>query len=422
MKKYIILLFLIGLILQIFLSLNFEIGGDQEHLLALGERFAETHELEPFAKLKSGGGTNPGFLMQLLIGIPLIIFNDYHSPMILVIIFHIISYILLLKIFRNILGDKGILLVTLIYWMSPLRIYNGGFLWEPAFIFLPAALHFWTAYRSRNNNSLLYSFIHIFSLLLAIQIHNSSMILILSTVLLFAFKKIKLNLYGSLLGFFLGIIFFLPALFALLNGKFPDSSNSEGYLFWSFTHVVPFIKGCFYWFKNGGFDMVRSLKEASLLNNGFDIIRIILQILSGSTVLISIFASIYYFRSFLSKKYKYEYIELDQKDKWIKSFCIYSIISLVISSAMSPITLQGWMTVIILHVCSIPMIYFGLLGMNTLKHFRLLVTIYAFLQIAVILFIGFGQPKFNIMNIHSESNAKVQTNHNLQNSSISNSQ
>jgi hypothetical protein len=272
-KAYIIILFLIGLALQIFLSFNYQVGGDQEHLISLGERFVETHSLEPFAKIRAGGGTNPGFLMQLLIGLPLMICDSPYSPMILVIIFHIISYLVLLNIFRDILHEKGMLIFTLIFWMSPLRIYNGGFLWEPAFIFLPAALHFLSAYKSKSENSVFYTFLHIVSLLMAIQIHNSAMILILTTLLLLIFRKIKFNIYGVLLGLIFGLIFFIPVIIAVSEGNLTASSDSEGYLFWSLVNVAPFFKGVFYWFKNGGFDMVRPLKESFLTwSDNFDIL------------------------------------------------------------------------------------------------------------------------------------------------------
>jgi hypothetical protein len=393
-KNYIIILFLTGLALQIFLSFNYQVGGDQEHLLSLGERFVETHNLEPFAKIRSGGGTNPGFLMQLLIGFPLMIHDSPYSPMVLVIIFHIISYLLLLNIFRDILHEKGMLIFTLIFWTSPLRIYNGGFLWEPAFIFLPAAIHLFSAYKSKSESSVCYTFLHIASLVMAIQIHNSAMILILTTLILLIFRKIKFNIYGILIGLIFGLIFFIPVIIAISEGNLSASSGSEGYLFWSFVNVAPFFKGVFYWFKNGGFDMVRPLKESFLLGDNYNAIRVILQILSGATVLISVNASYYYFRTLFKKRKKY-IDDLSKAEKWLRDFCLYVFISLVISSAMSPITLQGWMTVILLHACSVPMIFLGSKLMDKTKYFNAIIISYAIVQIAVILYIGFGQPKFN---------------------------
>jgi hypothetical protein len=332
--------------------------------------------------------------MQLLIGLPLMIYDSQYSPMVLVIIFHVISYLILLSIFREILHDKGMLIFTLIYWMSPLRIYNGGFLWEPAFIFLPAALHFLSAYKSRDESSVFYTFLHIASLVIAIQIHNSAMILILSTILLLILKKIRFNIYGILIGLIFALFFFIPAIIAISAGNLPVSSDSEGYLFWSFVNVVPFIKGVFYWFKNGGFDMVRPLKESILLGQNYNAIRVVLQILSGATVLISVNASYLYFRTFLKKHREY-FDTLSKDEKWLRDFSLYTFISLVISSAMSPITLQGWMTVIILHACSIPMIFLVYKLMKSIRYYNPILVTYVIIQISVILFIGFGQPKFN---------------------------
>jgi hypothetical protein len=87
--------------------------------------------------------------------------------------------------------------------------------------------------------------------------------------------------------------------------------------------------------------------------------------------------------------------EISVNEKWLRDFCLYVFISLVISSAMSPITLQGWMTVILLHACSVPMIFLGSKLMDKTKYFNAIIISYAIVQIAVILYIGFGQPKFN---------------------------
>ena len=76
-----ILLFLIGLCLQLLLSFSYWVGGDQMHLLELGMRLVGDGTLSSYSKLKSGGGTNLGFLMQILVASPLFIWENFRAPM-----------------------------------------------------------------------------------------------------------------------------------------------------------------------------------------------------------------------------------------------------------------------------------------------------------------------------------------------------
>src|SRR4051812_10874710 len=73
------------------------IGADQVILLDLGERFALTGHLDPMGKSMSGGGIIPGSLLQILIGVPLMFWQDYRAPLILIALCNILACIIFLR-------------------------------------------------------------------------------------------------------------------------------------------------------------------------------------------------------------------------------------------------------------------------------------------------------------------------------------
>ena len=111
------------------------------HLLELGMRLVDGGNLSSFSKLKEGGGANLGSLMQILVAGPLFIWENFRAPMLVPILFNIGAYLMISKIIFENYQDKGLLIFTIIFWLSPIRLYNTCFLCEPAYILLPAAMH-----------------------------------------------------------------------------------------------------------------------------------------------------------------------------------------------------------------------------------------------------------------------------------------
>jgi hypothetical protein len=354
-------LFVLGCALHIFLALRSWIGGDQIYLLSLGLDYSLHGHLQPFAKMMSGAGANPGILMQLLVGIPLMVLQHFQSPMILIILIHIIGGALFLAVIKDGLGERAAFIAVIAYWLSPWRLYNAGFLWEPSYIFLPAAAHLWACYTSREKASLLPSFILGLSLFTAIQIHNSAFVLILLTVFLILRKNIKLRWVSFLGGIVAGSLTLIPALLSIIQGTIPEARASEGYIGWSFVKIYPALKGIVYWFTLGAIDMVRPLKETVFLSDQYQTLhgawsveRIwihLLQFICVLSVVISIRASWWWWR-----KNKTEEQKSTKNEDWLRQYAMGSAICLFVSAALSPIVLQGWQVVIVLHSAVLPVI------------------------------------------------------------------
>jgi hypothetical protein len=107
------------------------VGRDQVLLLQLGERFARTGVLDPVAKGMSGGGTIPGALLQLLVGLPLILWQDYRAPMILMGVMNLIAGLIIYRVARREFDPAACLIYFTIFWLSPWRLTHAAMLWEP---------------------------------------------------------------------------------------------------------------------------------------------------------------------------------------------------------------------------------------------------------------------------------------------------
>ncbi len=410
MKKYIIILFVLGFLLHLLLSFNYVAGGDQVNMLVVGNKFAQSGQLTGIGKWTGGSGSNIGPFLEIAVGIPLMIWHNFRAPMILIVILNLLTYFILANEFKKMFRLEGVLIFTIIYWLSPIRIYNSGFLWEPAYLFFFSALHFVSAVKLRKNKSIAYTIIHILSIIFAFQIHNSALILLFASMFLTVFKKIKLNIYGIIYALVIGLITYIPTINTFMTAKLTPMKESTGYLGRGFVEVLPLLKGVFYWLKLSAFDVFSELKDTDLPI----FIIYFLQTLSILSVIIGIISNWFYYRGKFIKKYHSEYKKLSSDDKWIMSLTLSYALGLILSSGLSPIYLQAWMVIITLPVSMFPLFY--LIYNNYTKFSKKNIFYAALLYVSVetilILAIFAGQSKFqnpNLLpqNVNKEQNQEI---------------
>ncbi len=394
-RNLIILFFLIGLFLQLLVSFSYWVGGDQMHLLELGMRLVDGGNLSSFSKLKEGGGANLGSLMQILVAGPLFIWENFRAPMLVPILFNIGAYLMISKIIFENYQDKGLLIFTIIFWLSPIRLYNTGFLWEPAYILLPAAMHLYSAYYMRSKKSAYLTFMHIFSLFVGLQIHNSVLILVIASLYLLFSRKVKVEWKGFALGLFTGLLFFIPLILDVLNNNLPESTSSSGYLGQSLLKVAPFLKGVLYFVKMTTFDMVKAIQETSFWDGSYRWIMYIFQILSISVVVFGVYANYKYYRGSIFKKWANDYQSFSPTNLWLKDYGVSIFWGLIISAALSPITLQAWMVLIIIFGAILPLQHLlSSFSFNEQKP-KLFMLAFVIIELIMVFTFYFGQLKFN---------------------------
>ncbi len=399
LRILIIILFLSGFLLHLFLSSRYVAGGDQITLLKAGEHFAQTGHLTGIGKWTGGSGSNIGPFLEIAVGLPLMLWHNFRSPMILIILFNLIAYFLLANEFKRLFKLEGVLIFTVIYWLSPVRIYNSGFLWEPAYLFLFSALHFISAMRLHGHKSFKYTLLHILAIVFAFQTHNSAMILLISTFWLLFTKKIKLHAGGLAAALLIALIAYIPSIHTIMTQQLSITKETSGYIGRGFVEVVPFLKSVFYWFKMSGYDMVHALKETDF-SGGLRLIIYFLQILSILTVIIAVIANWYYFRGRFLKKFRNEYDALPGNEKQIMNITISYAFALFVAGGLSPVYLQAWMVIITLPVSMFPLFFLFFKNYNKFaarKKVAIAVFI-IFFEVTAVLFIGFGQGKFRGTN------------------------
>lgn len=392
--SYIVLI--IALTIQSILSMSFWVGVDQLHLIDLGAKLSEDGTLLGYSKLKSGGGANLGSLMQILVAIPLYLFNHFQAPMLVPILFTFISFWLLKPVIIRLWNEKGFFVFSIFFFLAPTFLYNAGFLWEPAYLFLPASLHFISAYylSTDKSKSFWWTLWHLLSLVAVIQIHNSALILIIASIILIYRKQIRLSAQGTIVAFVIGLMFFLPLINELVfNNGGLEISSAEGYIGKSAVKVMPALKGFFYIFKLTGYDMVRGLKETPFLS--LTATRITLQALSVVTVIIGIYVNWKYIKYLRKNRSNEE--EMGKEKAWgfAEAYWLSIVSGTVVSALLSPITLQEWMLVIALIAFKIPLLHFFVNTKGFGKFNFAVIALFLIVGISSLVFIYYGQDKFN---------------------------
>lgn len=383
----------LGVVLQAWLVSRAWIGGDQVLLLDLGLRFLESGKLEPAAKTMSGGAWIPGSLLQLLIAAPLKVWPDNRAPGVMIALFHLGAVLVLARTLWRTAGARVTILFTAIYWLSPWRLYHSGFVWEPAFVFLPAALHLWACARLRADRAWFPSLVLAATLVATLQLHGSFVILILSTLLLAVTRSIRLDWRGALPGALIASLTLIPTAIAGVEGRLPASSS--GAIGYGLVHVYPVLKALLYWFRLGSLD-TGGFRESLPIGEaagplGFAAqagVRL-LVIVTAFSILFPVFASVWTFRRPGLVRVK---AGADGGgEAWLSRYAGMTLVAVIAAAALSPVVVQGWHVVIALPAATIPVaLWIAHLWPPRATWLRWALVLFVILRVPEALVIGFG--------------------------------
>ncbi len=351
-------LLLAGVIIQAWLGSRGGIGGDQYVLFDLGLDYLEEGGLSAVGKGMSGGGFIPGSLLQLLIGVPFSVWRDYRSPVVLIGLFHLLAAVVSTLAVRRAAGPRAALFFLALWWLSPWRLYHSGILWEPAYVVLPSALHLAACWGLRERAGALWSALLVATLVLTFQLHGSFLFLVVLTGVLLFRKLIRLQWEGGLLGAAVGGLTLIPTMAAFSAGTLPSPAPSNSFIGYGLVTVAPLIKSFVYWFRLGSLDIGRRLKGVVFLEEGWagaGSLSIFVKgaaaalvLLAAASILIALAATWWCFRR-------------DRRGEgraagwlWLRSYAMAGFASLLISSALSPVTIQSWHVLIVLPAACLP--------------------------------------------------------------------
>ena len=345
----------------------------------------------------------PGSLLQILIGEPLKGIFDYRASSSVIVLMHLLAGGLIYMTAYQAQGLRFALMFFMLFWLSPWRLYHGGFLWEPAFIVLPSALHLWAhgrlwtetpsrpglswwSLREAPAGIVQASFLLALALSTAPQLHGSAMILFLISGGLLLAGRCRCHLPAFGAGLVVGSATLIPTLMAWNEGALDwvDESNGSttghGPLRWLYR--LPRALG--YWVRLGFLDLGRRYRQTEFFQAdghwGGRLWTTSIALLGLVTALIGLWVGAQWLKGRLTA--------LD-KGSFLNRYAQVALAAVLISAVISPVTLQGWHVLVALPACLIAPAAW-LCGISS----RRFLTALLFMQVVCILLIGFGHPMY----------------------------
>lgn len=392
-----LVLFLLGLGTQLWLWSRSSYHWDQIHLYRLGMDLALDGEVSAFAKSMSGGGVIPGSLLQLIVGAPLRLWLDYRSPGLVVVIFHALAGLILWRVFQQALGSRFASLYLGVYWLSPWRLYHSGFIWEPNYLLLPAAVHLWASWVQRREAKRWASLVLGLTLLLAPQLHLSGVVLILLTVLLGWRRVVRLDPIGILSGAALGTLTLLPTAAAFFAGELPRIAPSAA-LGAGFLKIYPLFKALAYWLRLGSLDVGRRLRQVVFYPGNdpgpptllTEVLLTTAVVVAAASVLLALVASVSYFRAAWRQR------EQSSAETFIQRYVGASLLTFLVAVGLTSQTVQGWHALVILHAAAVPVAAWcaRLLERSPSRWLTAAIVLFLLLRLPLVGILGYGHPMY----------------------------
>ena len=351
-----------GALLQALLWSRQWIYGDQYALLLPALDLLETGEWPAFAKTMSGNGRIPGALLPLLIAGPLEAWPDYRAPALLSGLTHVAAAVLLAACVGRALGTRFAAAYLAIYWLSPWRLYHAGFLWEPAYVFLPAALHLFCSYRLRERPHVGWSMLLGLLLAATAQLHASFLVLVLLTALLVARKLIRIDWRGAALGLGAGCLTLVPTLQAFVAGTLPPLAPTPTVEYPRLLlAVLNGLRGAGRFLRLASLDIGRRLREVvwfdapageagATLGSG-------LVTLVWAAGLVTLPLVLYAGWRWFARDPSFDPSDNPRRAvaaDWFRAYALWCLAALCGAAALSPVVLQGWHVVIAFHAACLP--------------------------------------------------------------------
>ena len=346
-----------GAALQVWLWSQQVVSGDQLALLEPARAFANDGTLAPFAKRMSGGGKVPGALLPLLVGLPLAVWNDDRAPAILMGLSQWAAVAILASILARRLGPKMTAAYLAVYWLSPWRIYHSGFLWEPGYLLLPAAVHFLCCERLHHERNRAASAGLGAVLACTMQLHGSFLVLLAATAWLAWKRRLRLHVLAATAGAGLGALTLVPTALAWLDGDLPRIAPER-----DVAMSAPLLAGGnvlktgAYWLRLGSPDIGRRLRQiADPASAHIDVApptapgplgAALVRAIAGLALLgvaISAFASWRYLRA-----------PPGGQAAEVRDYSSACLIGALVAAFVSPVPIQGWHLIVVLHAACLP--------------------------------------------------------------------
>ncbi|NOQ32271.1 MAG: 3-deoxy-D-manno-octulosonic acid transferase [Helicobacteraceae bacterium] len=360
-------IFALGLLFSYFYATNQILTGDQTQMLQKGYLGAYTNSWLSYGNEASTVGNVPGSLSAYIIGLPIAFWDSPYAPMVFLVLLHVVSFLLLDSVIKEVYDKNIRLIFLLLYWLNPWFMFE-NLLYNPSYLFLFAAMHFYSAYNMRNRSSFFFTFIHILSIGMAMQLHYSWPLLAVISTYLFYRGIIKVNIFGALFSFVvigLSLVPYFQELAVNENiAKNSDKEANDRYIGWGGVHVYPVLKAFLYWLRYASFIFTNKLIMAASFEwvSSVQLIqtlatylyRAVLFIVGAISIIFALKANIYVYKRIKSSLLRSS-TEVDSQ-KWILLYVVGTLLAIFTSAVLSPIIFSYWHLIMIFAFALFPLL------------------------------------------------------------------
>ncbi|KKD61497.1 3-deoxy-D-manno-octulosonic acid transferase [Grimontia sp. AD028] len=354
--------FFIGLILALLYSNHQIMTGDQWQMLHKGYLGAYQDIWQPFGNAASAVGNVPGSLSAWVVGGPLLLWDNPWAPMLLLIGLRVLSFLMFDAVIKAVFSQPVRLLFMVGYWLNPWLLYDSQ-LYNPAYLCFFTALHFWSAFKLREQPNFLFSFLHVLAIGGAMQLHYSWPVLaVISCYLLY--RKMAYPNWAGVFAAGAVILLSLVPYYLEYTTNEALSRESDRYIGYGLVHVYPVLKAVLYWLRyastlfsnriitDASFDWITTI---SWLQAVFQYMwQAILYLVGAATVVI---AAKINWRAWKSIKplIKRGSGDIDSQ-QWLLLYAAATVLAIIINAMLSPITFSYWHLILTYPIALLPIL------------------------------------------------------------------
>ena len=362
-EKYVTPVFWSGLLLGLLLSLLYAehqvLTGDQTQMLFKGYLGAWGGTWLSYGNAASAVGNVPGSLSAYLVGLPLLLWDSPYAPMLLLLVLRLVGYLLLDRVIQQIFAPPIRLLFMLLYWLNPWFMYD-NLLYNPSYLYLFAALHFWSAFHLRQKASFVHTFLHVVAIGMAMQLHYSWPILGVISAYLFYRRQIRIHWLGLAVALLVIGASLIPYFQELMsNQAIAQNSDPEAqkrYIGWGGVHVYPVLKALIYWVRYGSWLFTERLindahfawlSSSSLVQQLLTWAwRGVVYTIGAASVLLALKANWFVWQQVKPFWLRNRDPQPLQDEQWFALYALAAVLAIFISAVLSPIIFSYWHLII----------------------------------------------------------------------------
>ena len=404
--RLVLIFFGIGLAISLWMVARSQVGGDQLNLLARGWLLAEDGRWISYGNPMSTGGKAPGGITSLLVGVPLMVWRDHRAPTLVILLCHVLAYAILDRTLRRILSPGERVLLAVLYWLNPWRMYFSAFLWNPNYLFLFGSTHLWACLAQRERARFLPSFLLGAGLVLAFQIHASCLLLAVATALLWLRGYFKPHWTGGLLGAVLAALPLVPWVMDLRDEPAILTEADKGFLGRGLLYVFPLVRGLLYWLRYSSLALSEKVlafdfgdfldpETGARLGSGLSEVT---SALLPLTLVLPLLANRWLWKRMRRgwKRWQGKLPAGASDRTWLKGYVAWTFLAAVAVFSLAPTTVMMWQALIILHAAVLPLVLWaGVLSRGRLSpRVSRAVWVYAGAEIAILLLIPLGSMHY----------------------------